>query len=468
MRLSFASVAVLASIVAVQAKHVFKYEVDAYYNSKNVLADCEAPLPMLYDRDNDKVIRIIPANQLVPNQGQVSTNLNYIQSFSGQNLDNKETEFIGPIDSGISAAALIFDGVVAADVDVSSSNSTPPVEETSHSVSNASTTTGSGLPFDFLAPKVEEHHRHSSSSSNNTPCVATSRLVTSTFLQTALRSYPCLDKKCHYDSDKPIKKAISTQTGHTYLLHCSEIVILNPHCRSGKKWYPLETAFEAVDFILDEVNGIVIIGFQGLFIQVRCIKTLKLIYGGYLFGNIVDGLFTLTNSAQDNGRHLTWFNVLKVNEIVTVAFRLDEFSSSICSHCHSSSSSSSSSSDCGCATTDGPFKIISLLNLIKAEQTAESWICQPSNGNEVVVFNDYVNHVDIFVGKCSADKPCLHIYTAKINKKFHVISECQDVRLPCKIDGNLSTYSGARSDNNDLYVSFTPSLDIVKVHYHLD
>ena len=218
------------------------------------------------------------------------------------------------------------------------------------------------------------------------------------------------------------------------------------------------------------MNGLVIIGFEGLYFEVRCIKSLKLIYGGLLFENSVEGPFSMANSAQCNGRNVAWFNIMKGDDIYTVAFRLGEFSSSICSACTSSSSScssssSSSSSECG----GNPFKVISLNSLPKTEQVAEGgYLCLPSKGDEVVVFNDFVNHVDIFVGKCCDDKPCLHVFTAKINKKYQLISECQDVRLPCKIDGKLSTSSGARSDNNDLYVSFTPSLDMVKIHYRVD
>lgn len=503
---------------------ILQYKLEAYYNSKEHAESCEVPLPMAYDQVNDQIVRIVPGNQLNCGACHVNTNYNNLQIFS-TDLDKINTELIGPVNCPINWVDFIAPRNAQAPVVA------PPANADSSSSSSSSSTyyddsEFEDFPVDFLdEKKVDEVERRvpesssssssSSESSATVPCVDNTRIVTASENRLVLRTFSCLNKKCQLRTREPIIKAITAKNGYTYLLFCHELWVVNQHCRRMRKicQFNAPENYSAVDFIIDERVGAIVIGFEKVFVEVYSLKHINhLITSGYFFGEPFDGSYRLANSAQWLGRPAVWFNVLFECDIYYGFFNLrrhhhyDSSSSSSSSddhhhghhhghhghhhgHHHNSSSDYPSSSDCGCekkANDNSPFIIAPYPKPPgKAVQQQADNCCYPNCGDEVVVFNDYENHFDIFVGMfehptkaiaaeanaaeadchgCHNQHKMLNVFSGHVTRCDDMITQCQRVKLPCFVDGKIAIYSGVQH-NNDLYISFAPSLDMVKLSY---
>ena len=396
----------------------WNFKAHHFYDSKLQLADCSADvnIPMVFNKESDQLIRVIPYDTLDKSKSlvdekelqeaeQYGADKNLVQIFPAD-LSRVHTKFVGPCECPIQDLGIFYKTEV--DSSSSSSSSTGP---------SVKAYLGAGCPSTVT-----------------------------------LFKYPCLTQKCQYNNNQTVVKTITTSEGLTYILFNDHMDVIDDCCtvvRSLPSFdYAQQTWTTAVDFVLDERNTKMAIAFEGFYYVVIDYKSFTYYYSQYMFGSPTTLPFRLFPSG------------MILPGVFYFRFYYDDstyYCWSILYDCKSCLETTAKPSPSGGYLPDSPDT--------KSVQGGGPAYCNP-NIDYPAFIPDYVNQIDILVGR--ADPFCDHIlvYVSKAVCYNDIARQCQEDRIPKQVSGTIIVYTNTKvADENVFYIGFTRSLDILQIKY---
>lgn len=434
-RIFWIAALLLASSHAV--KQPWTFHITSQFNSSVSLVDSTVNIPMVFNEETNQLLRMIPANGInsSTNLNTAYSNMNLLQIFTPDLKRIKEVS-IGPPSCGITWMGEFYTTEASSDSDCSSFSSTNPSSSRGSSCSRR-------VPC-RCKPKYGSSTCPSKPSSNAS-AQKISYLGVSCPNKVALITYPLLKKHCSLFTEQAILKAITTTYGQTFILYSDHLIVIGSNCailRGIDKFLYASIEWAAQDMVLDERTQSLAIGFNNFYYAVFDTKNLTIFFSKYMLGSAQSAPYKFFPSAM-YFRETFYFRFV---------FNGETYYSWNCLY--------------GCSDKPVPATAGAV-----RDNAALLTTCSPSSALASYI-TDYRNRADILISPVIGNLT-LQIYVSQANNYTTIDKQCSWLSCPeltpsDNVVFNTNTNGSFRKRKNSFYLSFAPSLKILRIKYDTD
>ena len=426
------------------------------YNSTFRLIDSTFNVPMVYNSEHDQLLRMLPANGYIDNSSPAPpmTNMNMLQAFSSD-LRWMQKKLIGPPSCGVAWMNTFHTSAVSSSGCSSACPRKCAKSCTKKQFNKKKSCERCRYGSYILKPRIPCHCRPKCGSST---CPSKSSVSSSdeelSYIglscpnKVALIEYSRhkkydvnLEKHCSLFTEQSIVKTITTSNGETFILYPDHLIVMSPMCeiiRSIHQFFYINLLWTALDMVIDERTGALAIGFNTAYLAVYDTLNLDLFFTKYLFTTPRTTPYKLFPSAMSYNE-IFYFRVYFSNRTF-VAWN--------CLY--------------GCSDKPIPARAGFV-----GDDVALPTTCRPSSTQPSFI-TDYKNQADIIVSPNYMNST-LQMYVTQATNYTTVAKKCVWLNYPgLKSTDKLVFYTNAKQSWYDsFYLSFTPSLDMLRIKYDI-